>query len=396
MPLTTCRHCGGNLQKTQTTAKLFHLQTVQDITIVEYTCPACGYADRVDGSELCSLRKQHFKSEALGCFEIVFTWDLLYYVRDQIEEGTFYYSVLKQMMKWYKRDGWKELQLCGLQSLYPILKEAFMDFIDLMQLPLNSQWCMCAGQHLIADGVTVATRRSAMHFSGGWLPVPTSPGDPLVEAHFGSEYAKRFAIKCKMTRTALRPILSTEGCTPGQLHELQSLCKEGEDGLHLLFDPDNIERMYDDVGAGGGIGEDNAQVDPDSAIYHPAIVHVPTDASFVEELPNGMLIVSVWARAFLRELSADSPAVAIAPLKDARLLEHWRSCILQQLQLVPQSGACWSEEDDDAAHRSLPRLWQCLRSVHGLAVAGKALSLCHGFAVLVKNLVEVRLVLPHP
>lgn len=352
-----CPRCHVNCEEKKSHAKLFCILEVEDITIVDYVCPSqCGYAQRLDGGEYCMLRKQTTRSAALGHYEAVFTWELLYYMRDQIETGVFYYSILKQLMKFYERSQWREIQLCGLQSLYSILKEAFMDFIDLMKLPLNHRWCTCEGDHLIADGVTVATRRGSMNFNGDWYPKVQLQGQPQVKALFGSKHQDRFAVTDKTVRTLLRPLTSTEGCHYAQVNELREVCKECHGGMKHLFG-DNF---------------------PSPAIQ-----------SFLDELETGSWRVPKWSRGFLREISAESPALAILPVKDIPLLQHWNACVLQRLRMMPETVQAWDREDDAALKQSLPCLWECLTTVHDKASNREENMLCDAFASLVQELIEV-------
>lgn len=385
-----CPNCHSQLRKGYTAAKILFWMDVKSITIIDYSCSCCGFSHVVDGSEFCILRKQPFNSAVLGRFELCFAWEVLYQMSDKVEAGSFYYSVLVELMKNYQRyEGWGEDKLCAMQSFYRPLKEAFMDFIDLMRLPMCSTWCTCESREFIADGVMVATRRNAMHLAGAWLPQPPQEGAPLVPALFGSLYGERFAVKSKSLRRALRLIASAEGCTYGQLQELQGLCtEEAAPALLELFgtlQPDLV--VAHDADEAPMAAMRHNQDDSDDANgdfdWHEMVAEdLPKDGCFVEELPTGMMTVPAWSREFIMELSADSPAVAIVPLKDVACLQRWHDCVLQHTD--------WSKEDSCQARNSMPCLSVCLQTVHGMAQKGVAPAMCDAFASLVYELIEVR------
>ena len=342
------------------------MHTVQSTALVDFVCPApgCSFQQTVDGSEAFLLRKQHFTSQSLGSFELCFSWELLYEAIDLVEEGSFFFSILRQRIKAYKRAGWGALQLCGLQSLYRPLKEAIMDFVDLMDLPYHLMGCTCGRQCFIADALMLSVRREAMFASGGWLPRPTEPDEQPVPAQFGSDYQKRFVLASKELRVALRAIAQTSGGSIDQLIELQALCNSQQmHSLQVLFASER-----------GGAAAD-------------------VNDSIVEQLQNQNYTVRSWARALFMLIGSDSPALAIVSIADTVVLGRWVGAVQAALAAPDPATAAaaaeWSLEDQERVQGSLPLLWSCLQAVLGYARTQQAPAVCSAFCSLITELNEV-------
>jgi hypothetical protein len=118
------------------------------------------------------------------------------------------------------------------------------------------------------------------------------------------------------------------------------------------------------------------------------------EGGVVVEADSGDLIVAEWARAFFREISADSPALALLPLCDVVVVHQWVELVATCLDTVNPEAAreaavAWTNENDVQVERSLPQLWLFLRQVLAEAAMQRHQARCRAACQLVRRLVQV-------
>lgn len=405
------------------------LERPQWCTIVDLHCVACPFEKHVDGSEVCMLRKKEFKSKSLSeePFELCFSWSLLYYMCDQIDIGVTYYAILRQMIRCYARGGKSTAWLCAMQSIYRHLRDAFMDFVDLMRLPMNDQWCRCERHDYVADGIMLAPKRMNMHLSGAFI---ARPSDDPVPAHYGSLFSDRFVLPRSVRALVHR--LSTKGVSLAELVELQRMCHEGNipaltvffgvagprgqhahqhvagrgavevgaaavplHGEAVLGAAAAVEGNVDDgdMSDGSNLSEDILDdIVPDMMRFEwlaeqAFVPEATVENGFTIPMPDDKHTVPPWSVDFFREVSCDSPALVMAPVKYWALLEHWRECVMSATG-HQADHVVWSQEDVNQI-RALPQLQGCLQKVLTTALGHQAPKLCKAFADLVGEVVKV-------
>lgn len=402
MPDRLCPHCGTELHQERTSARVFGMLRITQTTIVEYHCSRCTHRQRVDGSEVFMLRKQHFKSQVLGEFELCFTWEALYDAVTKLSSGTYFYRIFCDLLAAYRRAGETLSNLCAMQSIYRLLKEAIMDFIDLMNLPFHTMTCTCGGSYYIADGVACGTKKDAQYCTGGWLPAPV---DELVPAQFGSGYAGRFVLRQKDLRVALRVMARTGGGTAYQLTELQRLCDQYQNAsLQLLFGCEDAvpPELHGAAGVGvhgGGAAPRGRDAAAPDAVALEAMHELPDDeaavpvSSFLKEGPDDMWEVPEWAQDFFRLISSESPALAMVQPVDIPVLRRWQQLVDEAMTVDDPMSVAWPKEDKKHAIRSMPLMYQYMRTILSDAKTRRNPEHCKALSDLVTAAIEVRLVL---
>jgi hypothetical protein len=318
----------------------------------------------VDGAEFLILRKGQYSSNDLSTFELCFTWEVL---NDAINaltsKGTFVWTTWKALMQKYFISIMIHRQLTALHSLYRHFEAAVMDFVDLQNLPYaHVLRCKCAvrHQHLSADALMVCCKRCALCVSGPWLKEQPATGEPLVEAHFASEFADRFAIQDTQLREDLRATIAVSGCDVNDLIALWHQCARLEADSKLR----GIATALTTIVVGDGL------VTPNAA---------------------GSQVLRENARKFLRELSAKSPACAIVHACDVALLQRWISAVEGALAGTDAAAAvvvsqAWTGLDMALMDSSVPCLAPCAKEVHLWATQQRNAELCRAFVLLAEKL----------
>jgi hypothetical protein len=323
----SCPCCGGELESKCLPAKVLCSTSVVATQIREHHCAACGFRTAYDGSEDFVLRKASFRSGALGSFELCLHWELLYSTIHELVEGRHWYSKWLSLLSSWKRAGCTAHHLAAFQSLYRHFREATMDFECLWNLQYTELLqCRCNPQFgtLVADGITVSCRQSGLRLSGPWLPRQPAPGEAPMEQVLGSAYENRFALPVPKIRAQLRVLSSAKGMEAVDYDELMQNCAEH-----------NLQAFA------------NAM-----------------DAIRVQPAPNP--IMPEWARGFIRELGANSPACAIVRPAALELVQRWLVVVGDVLQGVSetarrQTAQAWAHEQVGAADRDIPVLAPAMR-----------------------------------
>lgn len=328
-----CSCCGGAmLQKAPQACKVLSENCVWDCTLNESECRACG-SGSFDGSELLMLRKITFRSDgALGTFELLFHWDLLFKAQQELEKGHFFFDKWMRQMDTYKNLGLSDAELCAMsKSLYRHFREAVIDCVELMDIDYSQALrCACAEplQSLVADGVMLSCGLSKLHLLGPWLP-QEQDGEPLLQ-YEGSLYDSRFAVRDDALRSELRAWASVKGVDLSAFELTMRRCTIA-------------------------LGEDVAAALRGLAIHEERVRVVE------------------WARELVRELGVDSPACAAVPAPAVDLVLEWADVTRGALQRpAAERGdtmAAWSTPTRIRALReAVPVLYRALRVVQRQAV----------------------------
>lgn len=385
-------------------AQLCGVAAFTDLVIVHYHCSQCSHQQAVDGSEQFLLRKQQFKSKVLGDFELCFSWHLLYDALSRLRTGDLFYHIFVSYLSAWKRYSIGDRHLCAMQSIYRHFKEAIMDCVDLMQLPYLDMRCTCSGSFLIADGVACGTRNDRMCCFGGWLVQPSPTGE-LMPAMFGSDSKKRFVLREKEVRAALRPMTRKGGGTSEHLMELQHQCdKHRVISLQVLFGCEGtgirLHQVQGDVQLATPPAQDHVVAADAAEAAMPEADHNPMAdtedpdgaeglTGFLSETSDNKWVIPSWAQAFFRLLGADSPALALVPLADIEMLQQWRQKVADALAGRDLSTTRMQRSEQVRLRHSLPALQPCLSSVLSFARRGQRIATCVAVRDIVTLLIEV-------
>lgn len=363
-PGAACVSCEAGCMQPAAPAQvlLFASSHVHRCSLHEHVCADCGSVS-FDGGEHFWLRKCAFSSALLGSVVVCFSWRLLQSAANDIVAGVNWSASWQRQLLLYRDLDWSRAQLGAMQSVYPHFRTAVMDWVDLQNLQYTQELrCTCAvpHQHLSADALTVACKLSRLHLSGSWDERVREPGEPPVAARFGSKHKERLVIGDAGVRKQLRAAAKVGGVSANELANLRSLCSEA--------DLAPLARILD-LQASGGVM--HASLDP------------------------GRLCMLSWAQPFLLELSADGPACAIVNVKDYFLVRLW----LDQMQAAlrqPNAEAAAQElairdgQSTYTARYAVPRLWDCMRQLEGLAAKLENVPLCQAFCALFEQLLQAR------
>lgn len=362
-PATTC--CGKDMRVHEEPAQVFGTNFVQSITIRSFHCDVCGAVHAPTGGEHFFFRKAKFKSQVLGTFEICFSWELLYALCDHIGNGYFFFSFFRARLLAYLRLNYTEQEMQAMQSLYPHLRDALMDFVDQMCLDYRGAFsCQCSKkhQHIVIDGITISCKRQRLFLVGPWLTTGQQGGGELVPARQGSAPADRLVIKDAGARDTLRDFTSAEGVPLPKLQELRHAC---------------------DL--------------PDAQPWRMALRTVlkPCPQGVAVENSDGKCVPETAFLPFLRSLSSNSPALAYLPLRDASVVMTW-------LDLARKSQTATSEHEARVMFEShlsqqhwgdmrdsIPGLAAVLFTVKELAITHARAELCVGLCDLVALTLQV-------
>jgi hypothetical protein len=282
-------------------------------------------------------------------------------------KSTFFWTTWKALMKKYFISTMTHRQQTALHSLYRHFEAAVMDFVDLQDLPYaHVLRCKCAvgHQYLSADALMVCCKRQALCVCGPWLKEQPGTGEPLVEAHFPSEYADCFAILHTQLRQDLRAATAASGCDNNDVVAPQQECAELEASNKLRGIATALTTIVD----GNGL---------------------------ITRTAAGSQVFNENARKFLRELSANSPACAIAHASDLAPLQRWMFAVEGALAATHAGAAAvaseeWTGSDMALMDSSVPCLAPCAKEVHLWATQHRNAELCHAFVLLAEELVWVR------
>jgi len=321
------------LRDCTTSCKLFALQLVVAFELFEQQCMVCGRFT-YDGSELFMLRKGKFVSQLLGAFEVFFHWDLMYMMLKELGEGNHWYTRWRAQMDVYRNQPnlFEDVaSLCALQSLYPHFREAFMDFVDLMQLDYRgvlSCQCSVPNQQLCADGITVSGKQRTQSMCCPYMPRQPAPGEPAVPLQYGSASEARVAVPSKALRDNLRDFSHESGIVAETYAELEERC-----ALH-----------------GHGLLE---------------------AVQLLAQLAEGRYVVLAGCRSLLRDIAADSPACAVVQPCAYDDLAEWSQSMHRILAAAPEQrtaiAAEWTQQARDRVYQKLPTLYGGLVLLHGWA-----------------------------
>jgi hypothetical protein len=366
--------CGAPLQLHEMSARVFGVAQIQHVTIVEATCTQCQQRSSLDGAEYLILRKGRFSSEALGSFELCFSWELLDDMFSGIANGgMFFWAKWKDQMRKWDHLSMSEPQLQGLHSIYRHFSAAWMDFVVLQQLPYEEvHKCQCAipHHHLLADGLGISLKCSEARMAAPWLPQQPADGAPPVAALYGSEFSLRFAIADAGLRKKLRPLTTAaaEGWADGELAALREECE------HLL-----------------GPGAPDAD-------YHlrPIADALKTifSVEHLDEIKCADNKLREHARKFLRELSASSPACQLVYLGDLELLQRFTrsaraALAAADIEAAAEAGSAFDQDTQQALLSSSPCIAPCAIMVHLWASQQEHVPLCYALLTLFEFVAEV-------
>jgi hypothetical protein len=299
----------------------------------------------------------------LGEFELCFSWSFLYKCRDELEDGSLFYQMLRNMIKAYTRlSWWNKDRLAALQSLYRPLKETIFDFVYLMNIPyVQTLQCKCpeAGQHLIADGVMVSCKRDALRLYGNWLPAQAEGDQAPERAMFGSHKESRFLVRDWCSRETLRKLASSRS-------------GEGADEVVPIASREWCDIQYEALGK----------------------LMLPAEEGGVVQSSGSSFHVFDWAKGFCYEIGAHSPAVALVNIGCVPGLLRWTAEVQSRLEASGgDAQSQWRSDDIEQAKVALKPIYPFLKTVHNAASQAEWQLICACAHQLVEDLVKVRLLL---
>ena len=366
--------CDAPLQRHEIEARVFGVAQIQHVTIVEATCTQCKQRSSWDGAEHLILRKGPFSSEALGSFELCFSWELLDDMFSGIASGgMFFWAKWKDQMRKWDNVSMTEPQLQALHSIYRHFSAAWMDFVVLQNLPYDDvHKCQCAvpHKHLLGDGLGLSLKCSEARMAGPWLPQQLADGTPPLAARYGSDFSLRFAIADADLRSKLRPITtaSEDGWADQELAALLETC------AHLL---------------GPGAPDVDHHLRPIARALQTifSAEHLPVIARTDNRLREHV-------RKFLREISASSPACQLVYLGDLELLQRLTQSARAALAAddaaaAAEASRAFDEDARQAFMSSSPCIAPCAIMVHLWAAQQEHASLCYALLTLFDFVAEV-------